>query len=79
MVAWEETRMETKQCEFDGPDEKRRSTGLYPGMFNEDVGFRFLVDVKVTDRKDVEEMLKLFEKATTDFKETWNKVLADLH
>jgi len=70
--------METKQCEFDEPLENRTSTGLYPGMFNEDVGFRFLVDVKVTDRKDVESMLKLFEQATTNFKETWQKVLAKL-
>jgi glucan biosynthesis protein len=71
--------MEIKQCEFDQPVEKRSSTGFYKGMFNEDVGFRFLVDVKVTDRKDVESRLKLFELATTSFKETWQNVLAKLH
>jgi hypothetical protein len=71
-------QMQIKHCEFDQPVEKRSSTALYSGMFNEDVGFRFLVDVKVTDRQDVESMLKLFERATTDFKEVWQKVLANL-
>lgn len=71
--------MEIKQCEFDLPVENRRSTGFYRGMFNEDVGFRFLVDVKTTDRKELEEMLKLFERATADFKEAWQKKLAELH
>ena len=48
-------------------------------MFNEDVGFHFEVEVKGTDRKDIEDMLKLFERATTDFKKTWQEKLASLH
>jgi hypothetical protein len=47
-------------------------------MFNEDVTFQFEVDVKVTDRKDLESMLKLFERATTDFKAAWQKNLDEL-
>jgi hypothetical protein len=47
-------------------------------MFNEDVGFRFEVEIKGTDRKDIEDMLKLFEQTATDFKETWQKKLASL-
>ena len=71
--------MDIKECEFDDVDGKKISTGLMPRMFNQDVGFRFKVNVKTTDRKEVEAMLKLFEQATTGFKETWQKVLADLH
>ena len=71
--------MEIKQCQFDCPIEKRSSTSFYRGMFNEDVTFHFDVNVKVTDRKDVESMLKLFEQATTDFKATWQKKLDALH
>jgi glucan biosynthesis protein len=71
--------MEIKQCEFDKPAEKRSSTSLSPRMFNEDVGFRFEVNIKVTDRKQIEEMLKLFEQAAEDFKETWSKKMAGLH
>lgn len=74
-----EKSMEIKKCEFDAPVEKVSSTGLHPRMFNQDVGFRFEVDIKVTERKEIEEMLNLFERATTDFKETWRKKLADLH
>jgi len=70
--------MEIKKCEFDAPIEKLSSTGLHPKMFNQDVGFRFEVDIKVTDRKEIEEMLTLFERETEDFKETWRKKLADL-
>lgn len=70
--------MEIKKCEFVQPVEKRYSTGLYKGMFDEDVSFHFEVVVKGTDRKDIEAMLKLFERATTDFKETWQKKLSDL-
>jgi hypothetical protein len=75
----EETGMEIKTCEFDCPVEKRSSTGIHKGMFNEDVGFRFAVEIKGTDRKDIEDMLKLFERTATDFKETWQKKLASLH
>ena len=74
----QETGMEIKKCEFDAPIEKLSSTGLHPKMFNQDVGFRFEVDIKVTDRKEIEEMLTLFERETEDFKETWRKKLADL-
>ena len=70
--------MEIKKCQFDQPVEKRYSTGLYKGMFNEDVTFQFEVDVKVTDRKDLESMLTLFERATTDFKAVWQKKLDEL-
>lgn len=71
--------MEIKKCQFDCPVEKRYSTGLYKGMFDEDVDFHFEVTVKGTDRRDIEDMLKLFEKATSDFKQTWQKKLAELH
>jgi hypothetical protein len=74
-----ETGMEIKKCDFDGPRQPGSSTGLHERMSNQDVGFRFEVDINVTDRKDIQEMLKLFERATTDFKETWRKVLADPH
>jgi hypothetical protein len=74
----EEGGMEIKKCEFDCPVEKRSSTGLHKGMFNEDVGFRFEVEIKGTDQKDIEDMLKLFEQTATDFKETWQKKLASL-
>jgi hypothetical protein len=67
--------MDIKKCEFDQPVEKMSSTGLYKGMFNEDVGFRFEVDLKVTDPKEVEEMLKLFNRTAADFNETWKKLL----
>jgi hypothetical protein len=60
--------MEIKKCQFDQLVEKRYSTGLYKGMFNEDVTFQLEVEVKGTDRKDTEDMLKLFQRATTDFK-----------
>jgi len=35
--------MEIKKCQFVQPVEKRYSTGLYRGMFNEDVTFQFEV------------------------------------
>lgn len=73
-----ETSMEIKKCEFNAPVEQISSTGLHPRMFNQDVGFRFEVDIKVTERKEIEEMLNLFERTTTEFKETWRKKLADL-
>lgn len=67
--------MEIKKCEFDHPVERKSSTGVYSGMFNEDVGFRFQVRVRVTDPKDVKEMLNLFNKAAADFNDTWKKVM----
>jgi hypothetical protein len=70
--------LEIKKCQFVQPVEKRYSTGLYRGMFNEDVTFEFEVDVKVTDRADLESMLKLFERATTDFKTIWQEKLDKL-
>lgn len=70
--------MEIKKCQFTQPVEKRYSTALYRGMFNDDVAFEFEVDVKVTDRKDLESMLKLFELATTDFKKVWREKLDKL-
>jgi len=71
--------MKIKKCAFDERSKLVSSTGIHDGMFNQDVGFRFEVDIKVTDRKDIEAMLKLFDEAATGFKETWGKVLADLH
>src|SRR5579864_6027144 len=44
----EEAGMKIKECEFDCPVEKRSSTGLHKGMFNEDVGFRFEVEINGT-------------------------------
>jgi hypothetical protein len=75
----EEAGMEIKKCEFDCPVENRKSTGLHKGMFDEDVGFRFEVTIKGTDRKEIEDMLKLFERTATDFKETWQKKLGSVH
>jgi hypothetical protein len=73
-----DTRMKIKKCEFCQPVEDRRSTGLYEGMFNEDVHFWFEVEINGTDRKHIEEMLGLFEKSSSDFKETWRQKLASL-
>jgi hypothetical protein len=75
----QEGGMEIKKCEFNEPVENRSSTGLHKGMFDEDVRFRFEVKIKGTERKDIEDMLKLFERAATDFKETWRKKLVSLH
>ena len=58
-------------------NEVRRAS--HKGMFNEDVGFQFEVKIKGTDRKDIEAMLNLFDRAATGFKETWQKKLASLH
>jgi hypothetical protein len=67
--------VEIKMCEFDQPVKGKVSTGIYEGMFNQDVGFRFQVNVKVTDRKDIEEMLELFNRAVADFNDVWKKAL----
>lgn len=74
----EEKCMKIVRCEFTRPVEKRSSTGLYRGMFNENVRLEFEVEVDSTKRKDIEEMLTLFEKTTADFKETWQKKRASL-
>ena len=74
----QEACMDIKQCEFDAPVEKRSSTGIYEGMFNENVGFRFEVEIDSTKRKHVEEMLNRFEKMANDFKETWQTKLASI-
>jgi hypothetical protein len=71
----EDKPVEIKKCEFDHPAREKSSTGLYPGIFSEDVGFRFQVNVKVTDPKDVEEMLELFNRAAADFNDTWKRAM----
>jgi hypothetical protein len=75
----EDKRIRIKKCEFTEPVEKRSSTGLHKGMFNEDVAFRFEVEIEGTDRKHIEEMLNLFDRAAAGFKETWQKKLQSLH
>ena len=71
-------RMKIVKCAFTQPVEKRSSTALYPGMFNEKVSLAFEVEIDSTKRKHIEEMLTLFEKAAADFKETWQEKLATL-
>jgi hypothetical protein len=73
-----ETGMKIKTCEFSLPAENRRSTGLHEGMFNEDVRFSFEVEIKGTNPKHIEAMLKLFEKTASNFEETWTQKLASL-
>jgi hypothetical protein len=75
----EDERMKIVKCKFTQPVEKRSSTGLYPGMFNENVSLEFEVEINSTKREHIEEMLNLFERAAADFKETWQKKLAGLH
>jgi len=70
-----DTGMKTKKCEFTGPVEKRRASGLFDGMFNEDVSFQFEVVINGTDRKHIEAMLNLFERVATDFRKTWQNKL----
>ena len=66
--------MDIKKCEFDCPVKDRKMLGgLHDRMFNQDVGFRFEVNVKTTDPKEIQEMLQLFNKAAADFNETWHK------
>jgi hypothetical protein len=69
--------METSKCEFDLPIEHRSSTGLHPGMFDQDVGFRFEVNVKTTEPDDVKTMLDAFKKATADFLDAWGSIAAN--
>jgi hypothetical protein len=71
--------MEIKAAEFDSPITNRTSSGIHEKMFNQDVGFRFLVDVKYTDRKDLESMMKLFDKMAADFKKDWQAKIDELH
>ena len=82
MVAWTPevlAVMKVKTCEFNGPDGMHRSTSLSSNMFNQDVWLRFEVGIKGTDRIDIESMLNLFEETATEFRETWQKTLAELH
>jgi hypothetical protein len=73
-----ENKMKIGECGFSHPVEKRSSTGIFRDMFNEDVSFEFNVEVDSTDRKHLEEMLHLFEKMSSEFKEVWQKQLASL-
>lgn len=75
----EDKHMKIRKCTFTQPIEKRSATGLHRRMFNEDVRFEFEVEIHSTKREHLEEMLNLFEKATTAFKKTWWKKLASLH
>jgi|ERR1700739_3680722 len=67
------------KCTFTGPVVKRSSTGLYKGMFNENVTLDFQVEIDSTKREHIEEMLNIFDKVAADFKEAWQKKLAGLH
>lgn len=64
--------MKIDKCEFDARTETRSTGGLMPGIFSQDVGFRFKVNIHATDPKEIDEMLTLFNKAAADFNETWN-------
>jgi len=66
--------MESKKCGFDRPTEHKSSSGLHPGMFNQDVSFQFEVNVKTTDLKDVQAMLDLFNRTAASFNEAWKKL-----
>lgn len=47
------------ECEATGtyPKENVRSTGIYPGMFNDDLSFTFTAkDVHTTDPKEIDKM-----------------------
>lgn len=71
-----ENKMEIKKCSFTEPVEKRSLTGLHRGMFDEDVSFEFNVKVDSSKCEHLEEMLRLFDKVASDFKEAWQKKLA---
>lgn len=58
--------------------EKRSSTGLHRGMFDEDVKFEFNVKIDSSKRGHLEEMLRLFEKMSSSFEEVWQKKLESL-
>lgn len=70
-----DNKMEIKECTFSCPVEKRRSTGIHPRMFNEDVNFEFNVEIDASKREHLEEMLVLFDKMVSEFKEVWQKKL----
>jgi hypothetical protein len=70
--------LDIKKCDFTAGPSIVKSTSLMPGMFNQDISFNFLVNVHVTDHKDLEEMLSLFNKAAADFNETWKKEADEL-
>lgn len=71
-----ESKMEIKECTFTSPVEKRRSTGLHRRMFHEDVSFEFNVKIDSSKREHLEEMLSLFNRMASDFKEVWQAKLA---
>ena len=70
-----ESKMEIKDCTFTCPVEKHSSTGLHRGMFDEDVRFELNVRIDSSKRQHIEEMLRLFEKMSSSFKEVWEKKL----
>jgi hypothetical protein len=73
-----ENKMEIKKCEFTQPVEKRSSSGLHRGMFDEDVRFELNVTIDSSEREHLEEMLRLFEKMSSSFKEVWGAKLASM-
>ena len=73
-----EHKMEIKECRFTNPVEKRRSTSLHEGMFDEDVSFEFKVTVNSLKREHLEEMLRLFEQMSSEFKDVWQTKLVEM-
>ena len=54
----------------------KHSTGLMPGMFNDDFTFTFEAkDVHVTDPKEIDKMLADLDLAVLEFKKSAKKLL----
>ena len=75
--------MRIKKLEFNGPVEQRSSTGLHAGgihspLFDEDVFFKFEVQIDGSKRDAVEQLLLEFDRASAKFKEVWQKKLETL-
>jgi hypothetical protein len=57
------------EFKFDMPKENVKSTGIYPGMFNDDLSFTFSAkDVHTTDPKEIDEMFNELDKAVARYK-----------
>lgn len=57
------------EFKFDMPKEKVKSTGIYPGMFNDDLSFTFSAkNVHTTDPKEIDEMFNELDKAVARYK-----------
>jgi hypothetical protein len=67
--------METK-CGFSEPRVIASTTGLMPGMFNDDLTFKFEAkNVHVTDRAEIDKMLADLDLCVADFKKAAKKLL----